>query len=103
MLVRDFRIKNFKHIELKKSRGITTQILITFTNIGLLCLHFREILNLEKEEFKTTYFEEFKYGFTGAVFANDENPATIVFNMKTGLMKLSLKYEVKNEDGIVMY
>ena len=104
-IVRDFRIQNFLSIELKKSRaGITTQIHISFTNIGLLCLHLREILDLEKEDFKKTYFvKEFKYGFIGSVLANDENPATIVFNMKTGIMKLTLKYEVKNEHGVIMY
>ena len=104
-LIRDYKIKNFKQIELKKNReGVTTQITINFTNIGLLCYHFRQILNLEKELFKETYFEkDWKYGFKGAVFVTEENPATIFFNMKTGMLKLSLKYEVKNEHGVVMY
>ena len=85
--VRDFHIKTYRNIEIKKGRkGEVKDIIISFTHNGPLCYHLGRAVNVKTKDafFKKYLTRTWPDGCRGDVVVCDETPATLTFNMKSG-------------------
>ena len=84
--VRDFRVKTYRNIHLKKNKkGEVTDIIISFTHIGPLCYHLGKAVNVKtKETFTEKYLSPWPDGCVGNVVVDEETPAILTFSMKSG-------------------
>ena len=102
--VRDFHVKTYRSIEVKKSRkGEVKEIIISFTHIGPLCYHLGRAINVKtKDTFLKKYLRRtWSDGCRGDLVVCEETPATLTFNMKSGKLSFLANYEVRNRYGNV--
>ena len=103
-VVRDFKIKTLRTIDLKKNKkGEVTQITLKFFHIGPICYHLGKAVNdCNKESFTNNFLKKhWSDGSTGSIVVNDENPATMNFCIKSGKLTFLAHYEIKNRYGNV--
>ena len=103
--VKDYKIKEYRDITLKKTKNETKSIEIKFTHVGPFKFHLRNAIGIKdkkafQEEFMTRRWSD---GSVGEVVVTEEDPATMFFNLKTGALSISLKYAVKNQHGVLMF
>ena len=100
--LRDYKIRNFREIDVtRKKDGTICRIVFKFTHPGPLKFHLGQATDVtDIVAFKKKYFvREWTDGCEAAVTITPDEPATLVFNMKTQKMTFSAPYEVRNSYG----